>query len=54
MTPITIVFILAVIIGGVALGLVFVARRMPKNEDDPLQARLAELLNEENRSRSKK
>ena len=36
MSPITIVIILAVIIGGVALGLVFVARRMPKDEEDPI------------------
>ena len=42
MSVITIVIIVAVIIGAVALGLVFVARRMPKDEEDPLQARLAE------------
>jgi tight adherence protein C len=42
MNAITIIIIVAVIIGAVALGLVFVARRIPKDEEDPLQARLAE------------
>ena len=42
MSPITIVIILALIIGGVALGLVLVARRMPKDAEDPIQTRLAE------------
>jgi len=42
MSPIVIVIILVLVIGGVAAGLVLVARRMPKDEADPLQARLAE------------
>jgi tight adherence protein C len=42
MSPIVIILILALVIGGVAAGLVLVARRMPKDDEDPLQARLAE------------
>ena len=42
MSLITILIILAVIVGIVAIGLVVVARRMPKEEEDPLAARLAE------------
>jgi len=42
MSLITILVILAVIVGIVAIGMVVVARRMPKEEEDPLAARLAE------------